>query len=314
MIILEKVETIFVNIETIVYLCGMTFKEYIQTFHIKSFSNLGISLWKIDARTIEQTQGSFLDCHAIIIVESGILTISLKGKEYIMTANSYADVMQLNMLQFIAATSQINAWCLAFSEEYFFKTFPSKAPAEMAYVKYIAEHKTLLLDAFHIQALCHVMQSMDDTFADKENIFRDALLQMKMKILFLEIDNIFHHHIDESSDGDADTSRQQYIFGQFVRLLSENAKREHSVDFYADKLCITAQYLGRIVHNFGHDKVYNMIARAVVGEVEIMLADSSIPLKQIATEMNFSDQSVFTKFFKRQTGKSPMQYRNCLID
>jgi AraC-like DNA-binding protein len=91
-----------------------------------------------------------------------------------------------------------------------------------------------------------------------------------------------------------------------------NAKREHAVDFYADKLCITTQYLGRVVRNFGQDKVYNLIARAVVGEIEIMLSDSSIPLKQIATEMNFSDQSVFTKFFKRQTGMSPLQYRNSL--
>jgi len=290
----------------------MTFNEYIQTFHIKSFSDKGLSLWKIDAKTIEQSKGNFVDCHAIIIVESGILTISIKGKEYIMTANSYADVMQLNMLQFVSATTQIEAWCLMFSEDYFFKTFPSKAPAEMTYVKFISIHKTVRLDSSRIITLSHVMQSMDDTFADTANVYRDALLQIKMKILFLEVDNIFHHHIVGDEEDNADTSRQQYLFGQFIRLLSENVKREHNVDFYADKLCISSQYLGRIVRNFGHDKVYDIIARAVVGEIEIMLADSSIPLKQIATDMNFSDQSVFTKFFKRQTGMSPLQYRNTL--
>jgi AraC-like DNA-binding protein len=199
-----------------------------------------------------------------------------------------------------------------FSEDYFFKTFPSKAPAEMAYVKFISIHKTVRLDTAHILTLSHVMQSMADTFADTANVYRDALLQMKMKILFLEVDNIFHHHIVGDGEDNADTSRQQYLFGQFIRLLSENVKREHNVDFYADKLCISSQYLGRIVRNFGHDKVYDIIARAVVGEIEIMLADSSIPLKQIATDMNFSDQSVFTKFFKRQTGMSPLQYRNTL--
>ena len=290
----------------------MTFNEYIQTFHIKSFSDKGLSLWKIDAKTIEQTKGNFVDCHAIIIVESGILTISIKGKEYIMTANSYADVMQLNMLQFVSATTQIEAWCLMFSEDYFFNTFPSKAPAEMAYVKFISLHKTARLDAAHILTLSHVMQSMDDTFADTANVYRDELLQIKMKILFLEVDNIFHYRIADDAKDDTDTSRQQYLFRQFLQLLSANAKREHTVDFYADKLCITTQYLGRIVRNFGHGKIYNLIARAVVGEIEIMLADSSIPLKQIATDMNFSDQSVFTKFFKRQTGMSPLQYRNTL--
>lgn len=290
----------------------MTFQEYIQAFRIKSFSDRGLSLWRVDAETIERTKGNFVDSHAVIIVESGILTISIQGKEYVMTANSYADVMQLNMLQFVAATSQIEAWCLMFSEEYFFKTFPSKAPAEMTYVKFISLHKTVILDAAHIKTLSHVMQSMDDTFADTANVYRDALLQMKMRILFLEIDNIFHHHIVDDAGDSTDTSRQQYLFGQFIRLLSVNAKREHAVDFYADKLCITTQYLGRVVRNFGHDKVYNLIARAVVGEIEIMLADSSIPLKQIATDMNFSDQSVFTKFFKRQTGMSPLQYRNSL--
>jgi AraC family transcriptional activator of pobA len=163
--------------------------------------------------------------------------------------------------------------------------------------------------------LSHVMQSMDDTFADTANVYRDELLQIKMKILFLEVDNIFHYRIvgDDAKD-DTDTSRQQYLFRQF---LSDCYLRMRSVsttvDFYADKLCIIHAISGshRAQLRSRH-KVYNLIARAVVGEIEIMLADSSIPLKQIATDMNFSDQSVFTKFFKRQTGMSPLQYRNTL--
>ena len=36
-----------------------------------------------------------------------------------MTANSYADVMQLNMLQFACRYHKIEAWFLMFSEDYF---------------------------------------------------------------------------------------------------------------------------------------------------------------------------------------------------
>lgn len=52
------------------------------------------------------------------------------------------------------------------------------------------------------------------------------------------------------------------------------------------------------------------ISSAVVAEIKYLLADSSLSMKDIVAAMSFSDQAVFTKFFKRHTGLTPKQYRN----
>ena len=35
-----------------------------------------------------------------------------------------------------------------------------------------------------------------------------------------------------------------------------------------------------------------------------------MPIKEIAARMNFSNQSVFHKYFRAHTGMTPAQYRN----
>ena len=47
-------------------------------------------------------------------------------------------------------------------------------------------------------------------------------------------------------------------------------------------------------------------------EIELLLSDFSLSLKQVAAQMHFPDQAAFTKFYKRYTGQTPMQFRNRL--
>jgi AraC-like DNA-binding protein len=41
-----------------------------------------------------------------------------------------------------------------------------------------------------------------------------------------------------------------------------------------------------------------------------LLVHTNIDVSEIAAQMGFPDQSYFSKFFKRETGKTPLEYRN----
>jgi AraC-like DNA-binding protein len=43
-----------------------------------------------------------------------------------------------------------------------------------------------------------------------------------------------------------------------------------------------------------------------------LLRDPEMTIQQIAEELSFADQSSFGKFFKKQTGLSPLKYRQTL--
>ncbi len=77
-------------------------------------------------------------------------------------------------------------------------------------------------------------------------------------------------------------------------------------------LLIKSYKFRRIVRTIAQQEVYSFTSFAVVGEIELLLSDFSLSLKQVAAQMHFPDQAAFTKFYKRYTGQTPMQFRNRL--
>jgi AraC-like DNA-binding protein len=51
------------------------------------------------------------------------------------------------------------------------------------------------------------------------------------------------------------------------------------------------------------------IDEALVTRIKIDLLHTEKPITSISDDMNFPNQSFFTKFFKRMTGMTPSQFR-----
>lgn len=77
-------------------------------------------------------------------------------------------------------------------------------------------------------------------------------------------------------------------------------------------LLIKSYKFRRIVRTIAQQEVYSFTSFAVVGEIELLLSDFSLSLKQVAAQMHFPAQAAFTKFYKRYTGQTPIQFRNRL--
>jgi AraC-like DNA-binding protein len=110
----------------------------------------------------------------------------------------------------------------------------------------------------------------------------------------------------------SDMKRSDGIMKAFAELLSQNIRKETSVEFYAEKLCISKQYLSLIVKEKTHVTIGKIISLVRVEEASRLLRDPDLTLQQIAEELSFSDQSSFGKFFKKHSGMTPMKYRSNL--
>ena len=99
----------------------------------------------------------------------------------------------------------------------------------------------------------------------------------------------------------------------FIQLLNKNCRTEHSVSFYAGELCITPEYLSRIMKSFSGKTVNQWISEALMREAEISLRNPDLTIQQVADMLNFSDQSSFGKFFKKHRGISPLAYNKQFV-
>lgn len=128
--------------------------------------------------------------------------------------------------------------------------------------------------------------------------------------VFYQFAGFIHNTMsNQCSAGKSPSTRQRKLFEQFMRLAAENHRYERQMAFYADKLCITPKYLSKIVRDQSGKSGPQWIDDLVILSAENMLKNSDIPIKEISSYLNFPSQSLFFRFFKKQTGRTPSQYR-----
>lgn len=119
-------------------------------------------------------------------------------------------------------------------------------------------------------------------------------------------DGLYRKHIDLLK---ASQSREQTIFDRFIYLVNQHATREHQIGFYADKMCLTEHYLGTVIRQASGITAKEWIDRALIEHIKIELKYSDKPIVQISEEMNFPNPSFFSKYFKRLTNQTPLEYK-----
>jgi len=103
--------------------------------------------------------------------------------------------------------------------------------------------------------------------------------------------------------------RNQEIFQKFLALVNQYADKERSIDFYANRLFVSPNYLSAAVKQASGKTVMQWINKQLILKAMILLKHSDKPVAEIAYELNFANPSFFSKFFKKLTGKTPKEYQ-----
>ena len=93
------------------------------------------------------------------------------------------------------------------------------------------------------------------------------------------------------------------------KLVEEHFRKERLLDFYAEKLAMTADRLNDHVKRATGVTAGHLIRQRVLTEAKRELVFTSQPIHEIAYDLAFSDPSHFARFFRKQTGTTPHEFR-----
>ena len=149
-------------------------------------------------------------------------------------------------------------------------------------------------------------QRIKSKIDDTDHHFRREVVHSMLKALIYELGNVMWHLWQGD---DTRRTRAESIFSQFIRLVEVNFRHERRVGWYAEQLCITPKYLSETIKSVSKRTPNDWIDNYVVLEIRVLLKNSSMSIKEIASELNFPTQSFLGKYFKEHVGMSPSQYR-----
>ncbi|WP_159467813.1 AraC family transcriptional regulator [Dyadobacter sp. 3J3] len=137
------------------------------------------------------------------------------------------------------------------------------------------------------------------------NYHKSELVRNYIFALVYEIDGYYRQHAGESSSA----GKGNPLFGKFRQLLRSHYMSERRLDFYASHLHLTPKSLSAAVKKQTGKSAGQWIDDAVILEAKVLLQNKTLTVSQISGMLNFSDQSVFGKFFRANAGLSPVEYR-----
>ena len=107
-----------------------------------------------------------------------------------------------------------------------------------------------------------------------------------------------------------ESRKNQSTFQKYQELLSHSKTLQNSVAYYATLLNTTPQNLNTICRKAVGQTAAIVLANFIVNESKRLLSYTDLSVTEIATILNFKDNSHFTKYFKRHTGHTPAAFRD----
>jgi len=101
----------------------------------------------------------------------------------------------------------------------------------------------------------------------------------------------------------------QILVKRFFHLVEENHQKNLSLSDYSGMIGVTPNHLTQTVKLLTGKTSSQIIKAKQLLEIKRLLVHTNLSVSEIANQLNFEDQSYFTKFFKRETGSTPIQYR-----
>jgi AraC family transcriptional activator of pobA len=97
---------------------------------------------------------------------------------------------------------------------------------------------------------------------------------------------------------------------QLRALIDENFHAQRQLGFYADKLSMTVDRLNDRVKQSTGVTAGHLIRQRLLTEAKRQLVFTAQPIHDISKELAFADPSHFARFFRKQTGTTPHEFRD----
>ena len=113
----------------------------------------------------------------------------------------------------------------------------------------------------------------------------------------------------QSSENTAKLSRGQRILQQFLDALGRKDPLPRNVKAYADYLCITPNHLSAVIRQQSGRSVMDWLNAHCILRAQVLLRHTNLSIYEIADRLGFQSSTFFTRFFHRETGMTPKEYR-----
>lgn len=242
----------------------------------------------------------------VLFCMEGEIHIRISLKEYVLRPNMFCVIITGMIFEVLSISYDFRGFMIATRTN--FMPVTEKTTQVMSFYKSLQNRHCYTFAEKEVVEFVRVYRSAKATLQDADHPFRIPMLQSYVQILYYRMLPIVTK--EEESQSKYSHTRQEEIFQRFIGEVEKHYRKERSVKFYADLLCISPKYLSTVIYKISQQLAGEWIDAYVILEAKTLLKSGKLTIQQISEQLNFSNQSFFGKFFKRCAGMSPKDYMN----
>lgn len=175
----------------------------------------------------------------------------------------------------------------------------------------VFSNQLITLDNAESCLLKQIISLIDNLIDNKEMSISEEMVSYALRLFLSTLKHSVYKRIHGGGTvAKEKLTRKDDIFKRFLSIASENYLAERTIEFYAEKLCISPKYLSAVAKESSGATVMDWLNKFIIIEAKSMLKCSNKSIMEIADHLNFSTPSAFGKYFKKNTGMTPGEYRN----
>jgi AraC family transcriptional regulator, transcriptional activator of pobA len=224
--------------------------------------------------------------------------IDFKSEKFISPFVSFVTKGKVHRVVPVIKDDNFSIWVIEFKSEFMPET-------TFQLYSYYHDHANLKLqkgEKFNrMVTLCEMMHS-----EAQENTSDFAVIRLLLSTLFTMIES---ERKKIEYDEKRIYSTQNITFKNFLKILEENFRRPEGVEFYAEKLFMSARNLNLICHNILQKSVSEILETRKLIEAKNLLISTDKTVSEIGFELGFNEKAYFTAVFKKKSGQTPTEFR-----
>lgn len=240
--------------------------------------------------------------------EKGNVRFNINLKEYQVGANdlvicSPGDIMQGN------SEDGVHISQIMMISSNFLKEMYISLNSFMPFFASQKEHPVFHLTDNEMEELKSFFIAIQNT-VNSDDYFRVDITKRLLAAYLYKLGSILYRHRPElQEEASKPLKREEILFKEFIKLVSEYHRKERRVDFYAERLFLSPKHFSTVIKKVSGKTAGQWIDDYVILEAKTLLKYSAMSIQEVAYYMNFPNPSFFGKYFRHHTGMSPSEYK-----
>lgn len=242
----------------------------------------------------------------LIVCNKGSFDFAVNHREYSAHAGESVFIPEDSLFRVIRSSDDLEIYVLSYRIEPI-RDILGNSVVSLHLYSMMTPNPCYVWQTGEEEAIVRYMAMLDNLQQIEEDPFNVFERKLLLMALTYRLCSLYSHKLMADSNV---AGHKTEVFIRLLNLVDRYYMQQRSVEFYADKLCLTPKYLSALSKSICGYTVQELVFKAIMRKTISLLCSTNLSVQEISDMFNFPNASYFGTFFKKQTGMSPQQYRN----